>query len=424
LPRYAREALLPTLRKAFVHSFYRDFWKEYEFSESNIADAFADLPSLKKELMANLLPELDDGDSISTVTHSSGSSGKLSFRFRSVREIDLSTRHFSEGPTGQQQKSKQCISLVFPSFYHGTSRLNIESPGVVKIACSLTQDVFADHFLKLITGSVQIPGFEEGVSSVVGPLKDIQAAAILLKKSSASVGGLYLGSYGGYLTKKWRKEIEEAFGSGLFHSYSVSEVGGGAIVCPKCGHLTFPPQILPHVNVVLRGRYAGRPIGTLSLTELLPFGLCQPVVKFETGDIVALVESSSTCCPAHIGGIKMLGRVATSLWSEKEPGKLVVSSNDIKEIFDSSFVQVGSSFRDLAAPRLDERLGSPIASLELGEGPLDINLIARFKPNGDTETAQRQIRERCLAIVQSANPNASIAVQVVPDVAMSKTLPK
>jgi len=421
---YAKGALPLTIKRAFEQPFYRDFWGTPTYIEA--VECFDDLPTIGKAELLRYEPVLDEDDVVRSISHSTGSSGLLSFRVRSDKEVAL-VRKFQRivATHSNRLHANRRLRIVIPSAFHGQVDHGSNDLAYVNLACSLATEKFAANFVNMLNTGV--PSYVLGgeISAIGAGLLDAQVATRLVNDIGLKTRLKQFATFGGYLSRYWRQELEKTWGVTPLHSYSVSEISGGAIQCPKCGYLTFGPHTLANVQWKPRDTFQGRPVGRLNLTELLPYGYCQPLVKFDTGDLVQEIKKDDACCQEHEGGLRHLGRDSTSVWiSDGDARQLIIPSNDVHELFDLPFLFREPVYLQLSSLENRDLLGPAKGSLDVRTSRLGHELIITTRFKNSCSSNPQSLKLRAEQIISHAASEFKIQVSIIEDCELLRSIPK
>ncbi len=163
--------------------------------------------------------------------------------------------------------------------------------------------------------------------------------------------------YAQYVTRRSRRLLETAFGGRVLDRYGLSEVFGGASQSEACGWYHFDPSIVAEVvspKTLLPMREG---IGILLLTALYPFQEAQPLIRYVTGDIVAVTHSRSSR-PGEIA-IQPLGRNRYSIPRPDGDGWIVVPAEAYEAIDETPEIRRSPLFRDAAQIEDPHAIGHP-----------------------------------------------------------------
>ncbi len=333
-----------TLRNAVRHPFYEKHWHQGDGVDllSNPAVALKDLPVVYKEhLDGEIQPVLEEGDEIVGVSFSSGSTGRIVSRFSTLRERQMMADLLSSTvgkPSSRVPIARKSIHLEFLSSWHGVTANSICSQGSITLPGNAADEIRIKRTLALMQRCLVGDGIDSSVSSMSGGITAIYSFTRYLQDKGVDPSQFSLkvvGVFGGYLGDRRRSVIESYWQCPVVDSFSVSECRGKAFICPRCGHLSFEPQLVPQVIALDSEAVVDRGIGRLVLTELYPFGIAQPLVKYVTGDLVEIIPAGLECSEFHRHGLRRLGRVESSLFLDaRERRSLLLASQEIYDIFD------------------------------------------------------------------------------------------
>lgn len=108
---------------------------------------------------------------------------------------------------------------------------------------------------------------------------------------------------GTYLTETWRKRLAKLFKTKITQIYGLSEFPQGtAYECSSCGHFHFPFTVFPEL-IPLNSHLEN--VGELVLSHLYPFAELQPLLRYNTRD---LMVKEDYCSVALDNGYSFLGR--------------------------------------------------------------------------------------------------------------------
>ena len=434
---YAAVALPSTFQTAWRHPFYRQLWSGVcngEWPAEDDVQAWSSLlealPPLSRDGLAGLKPELPVGDAICTVSHSSGTTSNPVYRYRSTREHQLIAALSTPSPIGAPRLRPLGLSLYAP--YHGQSDGAAGAAGAHVFTASIWEDHLVVAAMNALERTYDIPGFEPRITFVQGSVRFVRVLTQALVDRGTSRSQLAvraLGVFGGYLATEVRRHLEDYWAVKVVHRYSLSEAFGGATACPACGHLHFDAHLLP---TLLEGEFvshADSRLGELTITELFPYSLCHPLVKYRTGDIVEVLDDASACSHAHVGGLRHVGRAALSVCSRSGngPRQVLLGSTELREALYCPEVGKSDELPQLSVLSDRSRLGVPIASASIDSSGRRLNVS--FRPAADIEPgrARQVVTDRLLSASRSllaAVSSGSVHLHVDADSAESGLLVK
>jgi phenylacetate-coenzyme A ligase PaaK-like adenylate-forming protein len=421
---YQRAALLDTLENALKHDHYISSWSTSLRAES-VSSLQADpkifmskLPLLtKRNLIENLPPRIERGDQISSIMHTTGSTGPIAYRYRSRRELQ-EIDSFYEAVVRKLRPPLRPHVLMFYGPYHGVDFGNAVgaslgyAPNIFSGA--IWEDIFIRQAIDLLRREFALPGMHTRVNTVCGAIRLVRIFTQSLIDQGidssefdvnifATFAGFTPSVVRSFLRDYWRCEPIEVF--------SMSEIKGSGRKCPACGALSFDPQVYPEVVAFDDESLVDEGDGRFIATELLPFGRAQPLVRYYNGDLARLESRDCAICGS---GRKIfhLGRENESLLIQSGSGtRLVLGSSDLREIAYCDQVARSVEFPHLKMLRdRHSNLGVPIISATVSNRAASSNKRARpahlvelrFRPRASTtagaNAAAEELRERCLSV--------------------------
>ncbi|MDT8915112.1 hypothetical protein, partial [Amycolatopsis sp. PS_44_ISF1] len=188
----------------------------------------------------------------------------------------------------------------------------------------------------------------------------------------------------------------------------LSEVVGGATVCPACDALHFDPVVVPQIVALDDDSPVTTGIGRMVLTELHPFSQVQPLLRYDNGDLVERVAGG--CEPDEVT-VSFVGRRAeTPVARDGGRTRVVLRPRGLRDALER--------FPEIARPPLHPRItsplhgGPPLVHTEwTGDGPVRITVraVPAFDPNL-FPAAAAQLRDRVHAAVLGCCPEIGPAV--------------
>jgi hypothetical protein len=171
---------------------------------------------------------------------------------------------------------------------------------------------------------------------LTGPLRLVKALTLILQErglDSTSFQVQFLSVSGNRLTPRWRGLLEAYWGVPIIDVYGLSEVPGlHAVSCAFCGHMHFSP--LAHVEVlrVDRDEAVQQGIGRMIATSLYPLARLQPVIRYDTEDLVEIV---GPCSVTGQVGYDYLGRRGGAVFANGPAGKrLLLAPTQLRDALD------------------------------------------------------------------------------------------
>lgn len=438
--KFRRLQLGTTLRQAAKHSFYRKHWAHYltqieneQVEPEHAWNVLARLPiTTRRHLAAEIPAELDADDEIVGIGFSSGSSGSVVCRYRTAKEarhaalLSSPQRHSTQSAStdSQSRSALKPLCVDFVATWHGVRGAG--APGSIALPGIMLNDALIERTIQLMRTRFTAPGMQERASVISGGLVGIYTFTRYLVDNSvpASQFGIRgVGVYGGYLGRHRRQLLEEYWNCPVVDSFSIAECNGRGIVCPRCGHLSFDPQLVPQTlrlesdNVVTSG------VGRLVLTELYPFGIAQPMIKYLANDVVEWIDADSACSEAHVGGLRRLGRVETSVFGRVNGRRtLLLPSQDLFDICDRDGVSRASPSHIFRG--IKNNLDQPWVLADVRSDGSDAHtLVIRYKPETPpVKGISSELAKEVSALPRSAAliRNGNLTIEVVEDTDTAK----
>ncbi|MET0135037.1 MAG: hypothetical protein ABW215_15765 [Kibdelosporangium sp.] len=385
-----REALLAgTIEHAWQTDYYRGLWADAEpLTVRTVAD-LARLPVISKTGPDGGAAAIGHPDRVPAVAlHSSGTTGAPFIRYRSAEEIEaLADLHakLNERVRARSGDDSQIVHLTTVSARHHGNVL-----GTVATDRGLTLSMASDKDLAravdLLRRGPLFPDLPEPKVQLSGSPDDLVVLVCAL--TEAGMSGLVVHNVvviGDYLSRLHREYLARALpGARVIHRYSLSEITGGATACDRCSSFHFDSYVLPEVVALDDDQPIAAGLGRLVLTELYPFSQYQPMVRYDTGDLVELVRSP--CEPAEVSMILAGRRAHAPMVRDRGATRVVYRPIALREALEA--------LPDVARAPLNPKLGSfrdvpgsaPLARVEFqagdgGLGKVVLTVVIAFPPH-------------------------------------------
>lgn len=304
-----------TIDNALATTFYRERWAARALAGLD-RSRLAELPTIDKEDLRQAAEDAQNrAGVICNDVLTSGTTGDPLVTVRSDREqrfiADFFARQLRARPLSAYRRG---LELTNP--YHGHL---IRIPGTIHYHRVSVYDAGSfEYGRRTLLRAHRDGGVDERCSVLTGlerSLRAFTADTIARHPAGFPPTGLRLVvSYSQCLTARWRRRLEDTWGAPVVDRFSVSEVFGGATQCLLCGWYHFEPFVIPEVVGASSGALLLEGEGLLALTALYPFQQAQPLVRYLTGDLVAVTHQS---CRPGTAAIKPLGRAR---YGVPEPG--------------------------------------------------------------------------------------------------------
>lgn len=415
-----RESLLPTtVEQAREIPFYASLWSSADLPADSRAWDVTTLdrvPVITKESPGGGAGSvLHPGRKATMVIRSSGSTGRPFVRYRGPEELrayaDFGTaiRRAAAGRGGGAPPPTVHASLL-------TTRTHASLLGTAgadrTLSLALVDGNDLERALDLLAAEPLFPGLEGAVVDITGNPGDLMLLGAGLARRGLVRDGFItrVVVVSDYLSPLVRDYLRSVFGSGtdIVERYSMSEVVGGATVCPACDALHFDPVVVPQVVALDDDSPVTAGIGRMVLTELHPFSQVQPLLRYDNGDLVERVAGG--CEPDEVT-VSFVGRRAeTPAARDGGRTRVVLRPRGLRDALER--------FTEIARPPLHPRItsplhgGAPLVHTEwTGDGPVRITVraVPAFDPNL-FPAAAGQLRDRVHAAVLGCCPEIGPAV--------------
>lgn len=236
-----------------------------------------------------------DDRKLAIVSHTSGSTGPSLSVFRSADELLFIQRYYEAlfDPRFETEATRPLV-LSFPNFYHGAS-LPLPLPGMVFVS-GVTDDTLIEDAKNVLMTEYEIPGHDRRISIVSGLAFQIVFFTNFLLEQGEDLSELGVRSLtltGEYVSRMVRRVLSAAWSATVFDRYSLTEAVGGASGCLNCGHFHVDPHLFAEIVDPDTGEETSD-VGSLLVSNLFPFVQMQPLIRYDTGDLVRRIDTSCT----------------------------------------------------------------------------------------------------------------------------------
>ncbi|HLA10225.1 MAG TPA: hypothetical protein VJ023_06495 [Pyrinomonadaceae bacterium] len=252
----------------------------------------------RKDVIENLTDMHAEGVTFGAICHTSGCTGSALSVYKSAEELSFIWDYQTQllAPVLAQLDSRPLV-LSMPNLYHGTP-VSVPSIGKVFVA-GVTDDLLLSDVVSLLRQRLKIAGHEERFSIITCLVHQMLFLTYYLLEHGIDPREFDIKSInivGGYLTRRGREYLHNAWGAMIFDRFSLTESAGGATRCHECDFFHLDPHIIGEVLDTDTDEVLSEGVGRLVLTQLYPFVQMQPFVRYDTGDLVRLVKNN--CHPA------------------------------------------------------------------------------------------------------------------------------
>jgi hypothetical protein len=179
---------------------------------------------------------------------------------------------------------------------------------------------------------------------------------------------------GQYISATWRRKYAEYWSALVVDRFALSEAFGGATEDPESGWYLFDPCCFPEVVALDTRQRVSEGIGELLLTPLYPFQQGLPLIRYATGDLVA-VNGRHPRSAGH-PAIRPLGRLSHAIRPDDQGMPLVPAAVGAEVIDELPDVCRSALYRD--ARHLVARQGLGHAIYHTARAPDDERPVIRF----------------------------------------------
>jgi phenylacetate-coenzyme A ligase PaaK-like adenylate-forming protein len=180
------------------------------------------------------------------------------------------------------------------------------------------------HVHHLLQRRFSFPGFTDRIQGLVGTLTRLKILTILCQRHGSrreEFDVRFIGCHSQLLTNRWRAFLQSYWGIEPTEIYGISEIPGliGAR-CASCGYYHLSP--VAYVETVDPETYepVTSGIARLVATGLYPLVEAQPLIRYDTEDIVQLMPG---CTDTYQPSLEYVGRADTVIWT-REGGQTVL----------------------------------------------------------------------------------------------------
>ncbi len=262
------------------------------------SELLAGLPVLDRTLVAAAPARFAAEDTaLGALGHTSGSTGTPLPVRRSVEEAEFTAAYFAHLSEPLARGGRRPISLNLPNAYHGTP-LRLPAPGL-SLSSGVTDDLLLAETARAVTARYDLPGYGTHVEYLSGLVNHVLLLTGHLLEQGSDPGAVGLRGVsvaGGTAAPHWRRFLRAAWGCPVTDRFTLTEVVGGASRCRRCDLFHLDPHVFGEVLEPGSSAPVAEGPGRLVLTAFHPFVQMQPMVRYDTGDLVMRFDNG--CGPA------------------------------------------------------------------------------------------------------------------------------
>lgn len=252
-------------------------------------------PVLTRADVTAYLPDILAKDMhVASICHTSGSTGPPLHVYKSKAEVDFLQRYYSRLLYDSSLDTPLPLTLSLPNLYHGAG-LPLPTLGTPVVG-GVTDDTLVQDTVATLTTDFEVPGHDARISVVSGLAFHVIFLTNYLLEHGCKPRDLGIRSInlaGEFVPKTVRDLLQETWGALIFDRYSLTEVVGGASRCLGCEHFHIDPHLIAEIVDPYNGQ-AAENVGHLVLTTPYPFVQMQPLLRYDTGDLVRQTKSQCT----------------------------------------------------------------------------------------------------------------------------------
>lgn len=286
-----RTKLLPfTIQNARAKRFYREHWAGHNVDAVVDLASLSAIPTLSKEqYRSGFMLDFDDAGDSHFVSHSTGTTGLLTWRHRSLTEAAVVSELLGAATQMPRPGAAPRVALVLTAQFHG---MPFPIPGgQLAIPGATYGDRELSHCVEMLQMTYRVHGHRIRPSVVMGTAEDTSLLVQALHDHDVDTLGLGIEAVfaSGYVDPGMRQFIESAFGAPIIGRFSLSEILGSATYDADLDAYRLDPYVIGEVVDEAGRQLPPGGVGELTLTELFPLVQMQPMIRYRTGDIVERV---------------------------------------------------------------------------------------------------------------------------------------
>ena len=389
----AERLLGPTLEHALKSKFHRDRLAGREDVAST--SSWHLLPEMRRDQLETCMGDiLLDAGTRREYVHTGGSSGRPLVFPKTLAEESFIREFFSQVDDCRERDLVRGIRFTTP--YHG-HETPVPVPAWFHKISPFDFGGFA-FARKLLSTSWDAPGVASDCTVVAGAERFVRAFTLDCEAAGldgAATPVAFLLTNGQYISTTWRRRYAEYWGAAVVDRFALSEAFGGATEDPSTGWYLFDPCCFPEVVALDTRQPISEGLGELLLTTLYPFQQGLPLIRYATGDLVAVTgrHPRSAGHPA----IRPLGRLFHAILPDDRGMPLVPAAVGAEVIDEMPDVRRTPLYRD--ARHLVARRGLGHAIYHMARAPGDEGAVIRFhvelEPDSRADAARADaVRER------------------------------
>lgn len=387
-----RNRLIPgTMARGLELAFYKTLWAGVDVDSVRTVHDLPLLPVIDKSKYETDYEEFPGDEPPDFINFSSGTTGALTLRFRTLGEVQYQlefVNRISETlqarqspPTGSGSDGGRSVRLALTlDVGHGVS-LPLPSSHR-RIEANVKRSV--GNAVTLLQREYKARGMDRHITEVICSPEESRTLTVGIAQRRIPRDSLHVRIFrltGQYLTRSTRELLTNVWGEvSIMNRHSLSELTGGASECARCGLFHVDFYVVPEVLDIGTLKPIESGFGLLVMTELFPFVQAQPLVRYNTGDIVEVLPSP--CAGLAYAYVGRVGRTPVISLPEgsavlMSPAKLQGFLEGIPEVARASVAPHNPELADvpLGQPRAEFRYADEHRPVRL-----DVRVAATFYP--------------------------------------------
>jgi hypothetical protein len=315
-----RTKLLPfTIANAREKRFYKEHWAGHDVDAVTDVASLPAIPTLsKQQYRSGFMLDFDDPGDSHFVSHSTGTTGELTWRHRSLTEAATVDHLFSAARPAPEPGEAPRAGIILETAFHG---MGFPIPGgQLTLPAATHGDTELGHAVEMLQMTYRVHGHRVRPTVIMGSAADLALLGQALHDHGVDTDALAIEAVhsGGFADVGMRRFIESAFGAPETGRFSMSEVLGGASYDSGLDAYRLDPYVIGEVVDEAGNALPPGGVGELTLTELFPLVQMQPMIRYRTGDIVKRVASEDELT------------FAFSWWGRRDDSVAVRSGDDLR----------------------------------------------------------------------------------------------
>jgi phenylacetate-coenzyme A ligase PaaK-like adenylate-forming protein len=297
--------LRATIANGLKQRFYRLLWAEIDVARIQTPADLSVLPCVTKEMYRNDYMDHFDHRHSHFLSHSTGTTGPLTFRHRSRLEAEIVSLLLTPTEVAPVPRVGIVLEAASARAYHGSPMPVPES--TVSIPAGTRNEIQLRQCVEMLTASFRLHGRELRPSYLQGRATDVALVAHALRMHGVDPTRLALDEVTtmAVVDEGLRQFLRRSLAVPVQERFSCSEIFGGAVRMDGQDFFVTDPFVIAEVSDESGHSVGDGAVGRLTMTELYPFVQIQPLIRYLTGDVVERVGSPA---PGQIA-FRWLGRI-------------------------------------------------------------------------------------------------------------------